>query len=82
MSRYARIIFEDGRLDMLGHYGTVAFNRTDKHFYKIVARNEDGTAWAKRHGRLVVLKRDREGTYMGLERTVRYWWSELASVPA
>lgn len=60
----------------ISHYGSVVFNETAKAFFKVVLRNEDGTVWGKRLGRLVVLKRNLESTY-GPERTVRYHWKEL-----
>jgi hypothetical protein len=56
---------------------SVVKNQTDKHFYKVVARNEDGTLWARRHGRLIVLEPAYGPIYDAADRTPRWPWKEF-----
>jgi hypothetical protein len=57
---------------------SVVRNLTDRHFYKVVSRNEDGTIWAKRHGKLTVLKRAvQSSTYDRQDNTPRQAWQFL-----
>lgn len=79
MARYDRIRFENARLDYIGYWGTVVYNKAEKAFFKAVLWNEDGTVWAKRFGRLVVLKRDPNPSY-GPERTSRWFYSPVSNL--
>lgn len=58
---------------------SVVRNMTDRHLYKVVAVNEDGTIWGKRHGKLTVLWRGRSGNPVWdlADNTPRWCWQEL-----
>jgi len=58
---------------------SVVRNMSDGNFYKVMSVNEDGTIWAKRHGRLTVLWRGRTGNpvYDSDDNTSRWCWQDL-----